>query len=89
MPYIAPEERRLIDAQMHFINVEVMTKGQVNYLLSCLVARWVRVKGRSYHSLSEGHGLLQDATAEYYRRVMAPYEDQKIAENGDVYENLL
>jgi hypothetical protein len=28
---------------------------------------------------------LTDAAAEFYRRVVAPYEDAKRAENGDVY----
>jgi len=30
-------------------------------------------------------GALECAKLELYRRVAAPYEDDKIAENGDVY----
>lgn len=32
---------------------------------------------------------LKDAKLEFYRRVVAPYEDLKIKENGDVYEEIL
>jgi len=31
-------------------------------------------------------GALECAKLELYRRVAAPYEDTKIAENGDVYD---
>lgn len=34
-------------------------------------------------------GAIEGAKAELQRRVLTPYEDQKIAENGDVYECLL
>ena len=29
---------------------------------------------------------LADVSEEFYRRVMAPHEDQKMKENGDVYQ---
>ena len=38
----------------------------------------------SYFNLNRAIGMLACVQAELYRRVVAPYEDQKIAENGDV-----
>ena len=35
--------------------------------------------------LNEAIGALECATLELYRRKVAPYEDGKIAENGEVY----
>ena len=32
-------------------------------------------------------GVLECAKLELYRRVAAPYEDDKIDENGDVYQD--
>jgi hypothetical protein len=37
-----------------------------------------------YERLNRAMGVLACVQAEFYRRVAAPYEDQKIAENGDV-----
>jgi hypothetical protein len=34
-------------------------------------------------------GALDGAKAEFQRRVVAPYEDKKIRENGDVYPDCL
>jgi hypothetical protein len=35
--------------------------------------------------VNEAIGVLECAKLELYRRVAAPYEDEKIAESGDVY----
>jgi hypothetical protein len=39
----------------------------------------------SYRTINDVLGALEGAKLEFYRRVAAPYEDQKIQENGDVY----
>jgi len=38
-----------------------------------------------YAHLNEVVGVLECAKLELYRRVVAPYEDQKMTESGDVY----
>ena len=40
----------------------------------------------SFQDLNELIGALECAKQELYRRVVAPYEEDKIEENGDVYE---
>lgn len=90
MPYIAASLRRHIDAQLNFVSVEGKTAGEMNYILSTLVAKWVEQNGaRRYDNLRQGHSVLQDAAAEYYRRVMAPYEDEAMDKHGDVYGSLV
>jgi len=42
-------------------------------------------KGLSYTFINDCVGALEGAKLELYRRVASPYEDKKIAENGDVY----
>jgi hypothetical protein len=57
--------------------------GEVNYIISKLV--WELFDSApSYHHGNELVGALECAKQEFYRRKMAPYEEQKIAENGDV-----
>ena len=40
----------------------------------------------SYKTCNDITGALINCEHEFYRRVVAPYEDKKIIENGDVYE---
>jgi hypothetical protein len=85
MPYIAPEARERIDA-----GGEPETPGELNYLLTRAVDAYLRRaaerEGRiRYADLNEVIGVLECAKLELYRRVAAPYEDEKMAESGDVY----
>jgi hypothetical protein len=40
---------------------------------------------KSYFSYNEVVGVLECVKLEMYRRLVAPYEDRKCKENGDVY----
>ena len=42
--------------------------------------------GKSYSVMNEIVGALECAKLEMYRRIYAPYEDEKIEANGDVYD---
>jgi hypothetical protein len=57
--------------------------GSLTYLLyrHCLDALPENPRYRDFHSVI---GALEAAKLEFYRRHVAPYEDQKIEENGDV-----
>jgi hypothetical protein len=81
MPYIKEEDRaKLCDPE------EVpMTPGELNYVLTDEAVRYVYNKGLSYQTLSEVVSTFECAKLEFYRRVVVPYEDKKIKENGDVY----
>jgi len=43
-----------------------------------------KVRGKSYNSISAAISALEDAAHEVRRRVMVPYEDEKIKVNGDI-----
>jgi hypothetical protein len=85
MPYIEQNKRNYIDPLIEPIiqRVGVMDKGNINYIITRIVA--AKYANGGYEKRSTGAGVLQDAHDEYYRRVVAPYEDQKLQENGDVY----
>lgn len=85
MPYIKQEDRLRIDAPVDFLIQMLETKGEYNYAMTRLVHAFVKSKPRvCYDSLSEAHGLAQDVAAEFYRVVVAPYEDEKIRQNCPV-----
>ena len=64
---------------------EAQTAGELNYLLTLMVTDYIERMGKNYATLNEVVGVLECAKLELYRRVAAPYEDQKCDENGDVY----
>lgn len=81
MPYIRPvirEELKLPDNQP-------MNPGELNYVITVICKAYIEARGRTYSVLNEVCGVLTCAQQELYRRVVAPYEDEKITENGDVW----
>lgn len=79
MPYIHPAIRIDIDN-----GCPPETAGELNYLITSLVLRYIG-PSISYGRINDAIGVLECAKLEMYRRLAAPYEDDKIAENGDVY----
>jgi hypothetical protein len=77
MPYIDRDKRDDV--------ISAENPGELNYLITLLVADYIKRKGKNYATLNEVVGVLECAKLELYRRVAAPYEDQKCEDNGDVY----
>jgi len=86
MPYI-PKERREALEQLHtsLRADRLENAGELNYAVTLLLKAYTEQKGRSYQTMNDVVGALEGAKAEYQRRVIAPYENLKILENGDVY----
>jgi hypothetical protein len=57
--------------------------------VDAFLVRRAREAGRvRYAHLNEAVGVLECAKLELYRRIAAPYEDDKRSETGDVYDVL-
>lgn len=85
MPYVTPEARHRLEA-----GDDPEGPGELNYAVTRVVDAYLaRAAGRDgrtrYAHLNEAIGVLECAKLELYRRVAAPYEDEKLSENGDVY----
>lgn len=78
MPYIKKEYRD--EARIQPANC-----GELNYAFTVLAIDYFQRTGAKYGSINDILGALEGAKLEFYRRVAAPYEDTKIAANGDVY----
>jgi hypothetical protein len=81
MPYITCEARNEIDN-----GAMPETAGELNYMISSLLDEYLTENGRNYANINEVIGVLECAKLEIYRRVAAPYEDEKIDQNGDVFD---
>lgn len=84
MPYIKPERRPYIyDGILAPNNIE--TVGELNFAITSVCINWAERNGISYKTVNDIVGALECAKLELYRRLAAPYEDEKIKQNGDVY----
>lgn len=59
--------------------------GELNYELTMLCLEYLAQNGKCYATMNDIVGALDSCKMEFYRRVVEPYEDVKIKENGDVY----
>jgi hypothetical protein len=83
MPYIKSYIRKDIDFKTDHLNPRCA--GELNYLFSMIAKQYLENTGKSYQTCNDVLGALDGASKEFYRRVVAPYEDEKLKENGDVY----
>jgi hypothetical protein len=58
--------------------------GDLNYVITKIVRDYLG-NVPTYADFTAAIGVLESAKLELYRRMIAPYEDQKLKENGDVY----
>lgn len=80
MPYIPRKSRS--DVQ----NFGPCNAGELNYLITQICLKYINGGEQlHYQDLNDVIGALEGAKLEFYRRLVAPYEDTKIKENGDVY----
>lgn len=84
MPYITAESKRKLE-MFNTSNHTYQTPGELNYFLTKECIRYISQKGSSYQTYNDVLGVLNAMSHEVYRRLIAPYEDQKCKENGDVF----
>lgn len=81
MPYITQEDRRRIREEQH-----PETAGELNYMITQLCDDFIGgYPNLRYEKLNAIVGVLECAKQEFYRRIIAPYEDHKRLENGEAY----
>jgi hypothetical protein len=80
MPYISKSDRDRLNS-----GLAATEPGELNYIITNEIVNYIRTKGLSYATINEIVGVLECAKLELYRRVLTPYEDQKMKDNGDVY----
>lgn len=59
--------------------------GELNYAITLLIIGYMKEAPYSYQRINDCVGACEGAKLEFIRRFVGKYEDQKIAENGDVY----
>lgn len=82
MPYVKRERRKELDSGNY--DLSELSAGELNYLVTKHVLDFLRVRPLSYERINTVLGVLEAIKQEVYRRIAAPYEDEKIRENGDL-----
>jgi hypothetical protein len=98
MPYIKDYWRNILDEDIRNLSEKVKNMsdnetdfaGILNYTITTLITNVLLSKFdrlRYWHSPLI-RGMLLDVAEEFYRRVMVPYEDRQMLNNGDVQQYL-
>lgn len=82
MPYIDKRRREELLITRRF---PPKTSGGLNFVITDIINRFLVSEGLNYDNINLVIGVLECAKLELYRRVVAPHEDKKMEENGDVY----
>ena len=88
MPYIKQSERPKFKNALDNLVKELLEDpdsmaGNFNYCVTIILKRLIE-KNKRYKTMNDLIGALECAKLELYRRVVGPYEDEKIGTNGDV-----
>ena len=82
MPYISQQARKELKEQENRVP---NTAGELNYVLTIICHEYFFSHGKKYQQINDILGALEGCKLEFYRRLVRPYEDKKIQENGDIY----
>ena len=84
MPYIKEE----LKDRCYGLYTVAENPGVLNYMLTSVIIAYLESKGLKYSTCNDIVGALECCKQEFIRRIVNPYEDLKIKENGDVYPTL-
>ncbi len=82
MPHIKKQDRPVFDP----LSPLARTSGQLNFQLTKVVIGYLKRHGLCYDTCNDIVGALDNCKDEFRRLVQHPYEDEKIKQNGNVYE---
>ena len=84
MPYIKPEQRNKWDTWLYSAPLFNLP-GELSYVLTRITRSYLLGEKRSYIAYAMITGVLFLTLMEFVRRMVNPYEDQKLKDNSDVY----
>jgi hypothetical protein len=92
MPYLTQDAREKLDSHINdilevLLETNVSVPGGLNYAICRVADGVIAAKGESYSIYNTLLGATEAAKLEIYRRMVAPYEDAKCKENGEVFSS--
>lgn len=87
MPYINQEARRELNDKIDDLAGLIFTYGELNYAITRILHVYELGGLRDYASYNAIIGVLECVKQELYRTEIVPYEEQKRAENGGIFDD--
>lgn len=84
MPYIKQHEREDFNGGIEYLAKNITNKGELNYVICELVSALILKYTVNYERISEWIDAVDGAENELRRRLLEPYENSKITQNGDL-----
>lgn len=91
MPYLLKKDKEKVidngglELENHYSKLSAQDfAGNLNYLNFWLIKNWIKKNGKKYWIFALFVGTLVCCVLEVYRRLVAPYEEEKIQSSGDV-----
>jgi len=85
VPYIDQKQREKYDEILEaFFQVEIETKGDLEYCIFSLMKRYMDTRKTRYSTLHDCAYAAQHCADEFRRRFLDKREDEAIKKNGDV-----
>jgi hypothetical protein len=84
MPYIKEADREKFKPLIENLEGLCKTPGELNYFFTRIAHMYLNDNGLNYQKINDVIGALEGCKLELYRQHVAPYEDKKIEENGNV-----
>ena len=85
MPYLKKTDKDKLNKILKALKTtKVSTAGELNFLITSLIHEYLKTQGLNYQHINDIVGALDGAKVEFQRRIVGPYEDLKIQDNGDV-----
>jgi len=87
MPYIKQEYREVVEEPLSDLFDKVMctpTQDRPGVITYCIYKLFMDMNTNHFVAFAILLGILDSVGKEFYRQVVAPYEDEKIQQNGDV-----
>lgn len=87
MPYLPEDDRLAVEETLLEDGIMWVpdNAGQLNFAISNFINGYLQKNGLRYNNVNEMIGALECCKLELYRLIAGPYEDVKLAENGEVY----
>lgn len=88
MPYLKKLDRdRIITNLRH---CQVSNVGELNFAINHLVMKLLSNYAQlGYGELNDVIGAMESSKLEFYRRIVVPYEQGKIRDNGDCFQDFI
>ncbi|KKK89467.1 hypothetical protein LCGC14_2732800 [marine sediment metagenome] len=90
MPYI--EKQRKAELKPLLDKINLAGSGELTYAVSILMMNFLKRTSPhllTFSILNSCIGAVERATDEFKRRILDPYEQQKIRDNGDIYQEFI